>query len=304
MISVAGPSGHASHAISKFSGCFFSLACKDVGSAHGCVAHRKVASIRFGSFKSHRWMLSGACLTSCQAQVSSTECIRVRSLVHARMPKIRDAQALDNRNRLLRINLTAKKIYELSNEQILILACLNDPDAACERFRREIMRVDNLHKWEDADARLREIDRINDMYVWILTMPHKIGIASAVVASFWVWPHVFHRQTAESFNERYVTADAIPDEDLETTWEVGQWTWKWMEPPIGTVLFVLLTAGFVRAQILNLGKIYSSRFYKPYTSWVQSWRADVLVRKFPQYEEGIVRKFVQTDALTRNLWKA
>ena len=24
-----------------------------------------------------------------------------------------------------------------------------------------------------------------------------------------------------------------PPEDLETMWEIGTWTWNWMEPPLG-----------------------------------------------------------------------
>ena len=42
------------------------------------------------------------------------------------------------------------------------------------------------------------------------------------------------------FNERYVTADVPPEKDLETWLEVGSWTWNWMEPPLGTISFVLL----------------------------------------------------------------
>ena len=51
---------------------------------------------------------------------------------------------------------------------------------------------------------------------------------------------VFDEKLALWFNEAYVTMEIPPQSDLDTWLEVGSWTWGWMEPPLGTISFVLL----------------------------------------------------------------
>jgi hypothetical protein len=50
-----------------------------------------------------------------------------------------------------------------------------------------------------------------------------------------------------------VCADVPEAKDLETWLEVGGFAWNWMEPPLGTISFVLLCMQFARSQLQNLG---------------------------------------------------
>lgn len=68
------------------------------------------------------------------------------------------------------------------------------------------------------------------------------------------------------------------------------WTWGWMEPPLGTISFVLLALQFARAQLENLG-------YKPYTSFVKTWRGKRLASQFPQYNAKVLINFSKSSAL-------
>ena len=102
----------------------------------------------------------------------------------------------------------------------------------------------------------------------------------------------------------------LPDDglaDLDTFWNVGSWTWGWMEPYLGTASFVLLGLQFSRAQMQKMD-------WKPYTEAVLSWRANRLADQFtfffvflprmffhinhnryPQYNRVIVRDFAKSD---------
>lgn len=78
-------------------------------------------------------------------------------------------------------------------------------------------------------------------------------------------------------------------EDLETPLEVGAWAWNWMEPPLGTISFVLLCLQFGRAQLSNMQK-------NPYTEWMRKKRARRLRELYPQYNRFIVEDFAMTDS--------
>ena len=54
------------------------------------------------------------------------------------------------------------------------------------------------------------------------------------------FPVVFDANVAHWFNNLYVTTDIPEPKDLETMFEVGNWTWGWMEPPLGTISFFIL----------------------------------------------------------------
>jgi hypothetical protein len=56
----------------------------------------------------------------------------------------------------------------------------------------------------------------------------------------YAFPMVFDLYTASYFNTLYVTTDIPEPKDLETVLEVGNWTWGWMEPPLGTISFFIL----------------------------------------------------------------
>jgi len=178
---------------------------------------------------------------------------------------------------------------ELSNETLLILAeqCCH---AACEeRLVRNIMVVDGVD-WVTANVKMREIKKENLSVLWLATLPYKVGVSVGLVTGFGCVPMIFNRGIAEWFNERFVTQDVPDEKDLETLWEVGLWTWSWMEPPLGTASFVLLALQFVRAQMLNMD-------WKPYTGWVQNYRATRLSSIYPQYNEDIVGAYARTASL-------
>merc|ERR1719510_2943276 len=127
-------------------------------------------------------------------------------------------------------------------------------------------------------------------------MPYKVGIATGVTAGVGCIPMVFSRDLAKWFNSNFVTAEEATAADLETVWEVGSWTWGWMEPPLGTASFVLLAMQFIRAQMLNMS-------LAPYTEWVQNLRASRLSKQFPQYNKDVVEDFARTASLKPRKWR-
>jgi len=81
----------------------------------------------------------------------------------------------------------------------------------------------------------------------------------------------------------------IPEpEDLETWLECGSWAWNWMEPPLGTISFVLLALQFGRSQLSNLKA-------QPYTEWMKARRSERLHDSYPQYNHCIVKDFARGD---------
>jgi hypothetical protein len=61
-----------------------------------------------------------------------------------------------------------------------------------------------------------------------------------------------------------------------------------MEPPLGTISFVLLALQFGRSQLSNLKA-------QPYTEWMKARRSDRLHDAFPQYNHCIVKDFARGD---------
>jgi len=179
---------------------------------------------------------------------------------------------------------------EMSNEVLLVYCAQNDPEAHQERLIREIMAVDNV-EWDVAHKKVGEIAATNKMGMSLATVPYKIGLGMAVTAGLASIPLVFHLDTALWFNEHFVTAEVAEPEDLETWLEVGAWTWNWMEPPLGQISFFLLTLQFARNQMLNLGA-------KPYTHWLQQYRARRLEKVYPQYNAKILSDFAISDSWT------
>jgi hypothetical protein len=77
---------------------------------------------------------------------------------------------------------------------------------------------------------------------------------------------------------------------LRTIFIYYRWTWGWMEPPLGTISFVLLALQFARAQLLNMG-------VTPYTSFIRKWRGKRLAANFPQYNANVIINFSKSSAL-------
>jgi len=178
---------------------------------------------------------------------------------------------------------------EMDNVTLVTLGELGNYQARKEILKRHIMCRDRV-SYGRACETYAKIRAKNTEYVSLLSLPYKIGITMGVGAACAAIPMVFDLSTAEFFNHHFVTTDIPEPKDLETMWEVGSWTWNWMEPPLGTISFVLLALQFSRAQLQNLG-------IKPYTARVKQWRGERLAKAFPQYDAEILIDYSRSSTL-------
>eukprot|EP00964_Phaeocystis_antarctica_P060224 scaffold35899_cov66-Phaeocystis_antarctica.AAC.2 len=171
-----------------------------------------------------------------------------------------------------------------------------------ERLAREIMIVDNVSH-EDALEVVRGMARENAeglTSVWptasgllpsvstqLFVKYQQLGISTAFIAAWVSIPAVFSLPFAKAFNDLTVTTIVPPASDLDTMLEVGIWTWKWMEPPLGTISFFLLCIQFARDQKVNI------RGGKPWTTYWKEKQGDKLAAAYPQYHKPIVRDYGQ-----------
>lgn len=183
-----------------------------------------------------------------------------------------------------------RKFRECTNDLLFVMSSAGEYGARKERLVREIMRVDKVD-WTTARSKVdTEINVRNDRGKWLVTLPYRLGVFLGLSAGISAVPLVFHRPTAVWFCENFVNED-MPEggiESLDTIWKVGNWTWGWMEPYLGTASFVLLALQFTRIHMQRL-------HLKPYTEMMLSWRADRLARDFPEYDRSIVRDFSKAD---------
>jgi hypothetical protein len=70
-----------------------------------------------------------------------------------------------------------------SNDIIITLSRSGDQDAREERLIRDIMAVDNV-TWEAAEKVLQQMATSNRRGMSAVTLPYKLGIATAVIAGF------------------------------------------------------------------------------------------------------------------------
>lgn len=183
-----------------------------------------------------------------------------------------------------------RRFQECDNEILYVMSVNGDYGARKERLVREVMRVDSV-TWREAREKVdTEINAANDAGAWLVRLPYQLGVMGGLVASVSAVPLVFHRPTAEWFCEKFVHED-VPDggiEELDTFWKVGNWTWGWMEPYLGTASFVLLGLQFTR---INMQRLH----WMPYTERILEWRANRLANRFPQYNTEIVKEFSEAD---------
>lgn len=175
---------------------------------------------------------------------------------------------------------------EMDNQTVVALAAMGDPRANQELVKRHVMLQDRI-SYDEATKIFELIQAKNRQGMAMLAVPYYVGIATAVTAGIIAVPMVFDLGTAKWFNTDYVTMDVPPPEDLETVLETGNWTWNWMEPPLGTISFTLLALQFSRAQMQNLG-------IKPYTEAVKNWRGRRLALAFPQYDANVLIQYSES----------
>ncbi len=134
---------------------------------------------------------------------------------------------------------------DMDNHTLLTVAALENHDARIEVLKRHIMTVDHCSH-DEAIIVFREIAKKNREGMALAALPYQIGIFAGVAAAIGSIPLVFDLQSAMWFNEYFVTTEVPGSEDLETALEVGAWAWNWMEPPLGTLSFALLSLQFSR----------------------------------------------------------
>lgn len=174
-------------------------------------------------------------------------------------------------------------IVNARNETIIRLAAEKIPAGCVEQLKRHIMIVESI-EYPQACEIYEKIRVENGNISPHLALPNKAGVIAAVSGAFLSFPMCFHQSTVEWFNEQFVTADVPEPKDLETWLEVGSWAWNWMEPVMGQLSFVLLCLAFARSQFQTLG-------ITPFSAKIKEERANILVKKFPLYDEKILSDF-------------
>lgn len=172
---------------------------------------------------------------------------------------------------------------EMSNDSLAVLTALEVEEACEELMKRHIMREDKVDYWE-AGKTFRIIAEVNREGMFSETIPHGVGAALAVTTGLASFPLVFHEPTVAWFNKQFVTTEVPPLEDLETVFEIGAWSWNWMEPPLGQISFFLLCLQFARSSLGNLG-------LNNYSRRVKVKRAQRLAERFPQYEPHVLIQY-------------
>jgi len=183
---------------------------------------------------------------------------------------------------------------EVSNKSLTLLAFKEVGPAVEERLVREVMRADRV-EWTAAMAIVEDIKRANDRLGLLVHLPHLLGVVVGLLLAFASVPLVFHKEAARWFNARYVTGDEPDWAAVETLFEIGSWSWKFMEPILGTLAFCLLGFQFFRN---NMQQVQ----LKPYMTFVKGLQARRLARLYPRYEREALTEFVEHDQWTALRW--
>lgn len=178
---------------------------------------------------------------------------------------------------------------EVSNQTVFSLAEEGNHEACQERLIRHVMVVHEID-WDAASEKVALMKEENYKVLWWITLPYKVGIATALFSGAVTIPMVFSKSMAKWFNHHFVTMEVPEKSDLDTWLEVGAWTWNWMEPPTGVACFVLLTLQFSRAQMQNMD-------LKPFTDQMKTYRSNRLADLFPEYDRNIVKDYARTQSM-------
>ena len=177
----------------------------------------------------------------------------------------------------------------MTNEQVLQFAEMEIPEACRECIIRDIMVVDQI-EYDDAMKIFKKIAETNRRGMQLYALPFYTGFGAAFTAGIFSVPLVFHLDMVNWFNDKFVTAEMPPPEDVVTALEVGSASWGWMEPILGQVSFFLLCMQFARSQLQNLG-------VRPYFNWQRNMRAEYLVTQFPEYDAEFLRNYSKIDKI-------
>lgn len=146
-----------------------------------------------------------------------------------------------------------RHVSELGGPELFIMA-ENGHEAACrERLRREIMAVDKV-EYPATTKVLTQMNAHVNTNLGLIKVPYKTAIYTSLAAGVVSIPLVFHEHSARAFNTFFVTAAPPEIGEADTMLEIGSWAWGWMEPPLGTISFVLLCVQYAREQGANIGQ--------------------------------------------------
>lgn len=180
-------------------------------------------------------------------------------------------------------------VEDMSDRALLTLSAIEDHSAREEILKRHIMDVDHV-TYCKANEIFNIISNHNMRGYYLVSLPYKVGIVSASMVAAAAPLMVFHLPVIEWFNALAVTTDVPELRDLETPLEVSIWAWNWMEPPLGTLSFLLLCMQYIRGQMVNLG-------IKPYTGWIKGRRGNHLADSFSKYDRKILIAYSETARL-------
>lgn len=136
-------------------------------------------------------------------------------------------------------------LQEADNSILLTLAAMENHSARIEVLKRHIMCTENC-SYEQATSIFHKIQTSNRRWQGVASLPYLVSIGVSTTAGLCAIPLCFHSPTVHHFNEKYVTMCVPDDHELETVLELGTWAWNWMEPPLGTISFLLLCLQFSR----------------------------------------------------------
>lgn len=140
-------------------------------------------------------------------------------------------------------------VKDMDDNTLLTFGALEDHSAREEILKRHIMDVDGC-SYEAACGTFNTIAERNMKGYYMVTLPYKIGISSAIFAGVVAFPLVFHLPTIEWFNEWAVTCDIPEARDLETPLEVSIWAWNWME-----------VSAYIAVLLIDMGNRMKLQFY-------------------------------------------
>jgi len=145
------------------------------------------------------------------------------------------------------------------------------------------MAVDDV-EYPEACERMKSMYKFNEDMSKLLLLPLHVGMFSCAFAGVVSVPLVFDETLAMAFAD-FLGAEQTSQLPRDASWAtVGEHTWPWMEPIIGTLSFSILCAQLFRGALVSLA-------YTPYVDFVQSHRANTLADFYPRYARSIVKQF-------------
>lgn len=221
--------------------------------------------------------------------LSAAKCITLTTRSIASVPESQNFR--DGKPTLEYATKLTKTFASMTNDQCVHFAELGIPEACRECVVRDVMMVDQV-EYDEAMEVFKNIAETNREGMFLAALPFYLGVGVSVTGGYASIPLTFNLASVEWFNEKFVTSELPPMEDLETWLEVGAASWGWMEPVLGQVSFFLLCMTFARSQLQNLG-------IRPYYNWQRERRSNHLIQKYPQYDAQFLANYSKIDRLVK-----